>query len=336
LHPVSPVKSTQVSQEVFNQFLEMQLTCFAECAQTHYVKIYQGESVNLVLPGLGGGHVREISITLHQVYGVPYLSGSSLKGVVRNWALQAFFAGDEKRGMEETDEPSEYFKAIFGTQERRGSVQFHDAFFLGGGEITPDVMTPHFSDYYSGTRAPTDDQNPIPFAFHGVKGEVRVVLTMEKRHPQELLEIAGSWTQKALTELGIGSKTAVGYGRFTNLVDVTGDLISELAAAIEQERRRRAEEIEEQKRAQEREESLASLSPGERLAFEIRSLGEDERDVGRSKGGIYRRLLDLPEAEQKSAAQALKEYWIKTGDWKKPSKKQKEKNRAVREILERT
>ena len=123
LHPVSPVKSTQVSQEVFNQFLEMQLTCFAECAQTHYVKIYQGESVNLVLPGLGGGHVREISITLHQVYGVPYLSGSSLKGVVRNWALQAFFAGDEKRGMEETDEPTNT-SSYFRNPERRGVFNF--------------------------------------------------------------------------------------------------------------------------------------------------------------------------------------------------------------------
>ena len=81
---------------------------------------------------------------------------------------------------------------------------------------------------------------------------------------------------------------------------------------------------------------LASLSRGERLAYEISSLGQDERDQERSKGELYQEFLSLSRDDQIVAARALKEYWIKSGDWQKPSKKQKEKNIFLLRLLEST
>jgi CRISPR-associated protein Cmr6 len=147
-----------------------------------------------------------------------------------------------------------------------------------------------------------------------------------------LLKVAGSWTVKALSELGVGSKTALGYGRFADVEDVTGELLAELAQAKELELQK-----EQKTRAKEQvERMLASLSRGERLAYEISSLGQDARDQERSKGELYQEFLSLSRDDQIVAARALKEYWIKSGDWQKPSKKQKEKNIFLLRLLEST
>jgi len=328
-----PVHPSRLSQEVLDQYLEIQLRSLLDCAGTHEIKIYQGHLADLVLPGLGVPHVQETALTLHQLYGSPYISGSSLKGAVRNWALQAFFEGEEEKAAVADSLAGDFFRTIFGTQDQRGRVQFYDVFFMNC-EIIPEIMTVHFRRYYEGKSPPTDQEDPMPIAFYGVKGRARVILTLEKliTNPPDLLKVAGSWTVKALSELGVGSKTALGYGRFADVEDVTGELLAELAQAKELEMQK-----EQKTRAKEQvERMLASLSRGERLAYEISSLGQDERDQERSKGELYQEFLSLSRDDQIVAARALKEYWIKSGDWQKPSKKQKEKNIFLLRLLEST
>lgn len=41
--------------------------------------------------GLGGTHPWETSMTLHHLYGIPYIPGSAVKGVSRHWALLTLF-----------------------------------------------------------------------------------------------------------------------------------------------------------------------------------------------------------------------------------------------------
>ena len=41
--------------------------------------------------GLGGESVYETSITLHHIYGIPYIPASSIKGVVRSWIITEVF-----------------------------------------------------------------------------------------------------------------------------------------------------------------------------------------------------------------------------------------------------
>jgi CRISPR-associated protein Cmr6 len=204
--------------------------------------------------GLGQASVYENDITLHHVYGVPYLPGSGIKGAVRSFVLRTAFLpadtpADEMTGafsqqLEAEALQDPLFSVIFGAPPdtyfengRRGSVVFFDAFPAERPTVERDVMTPHYGDYYAGKKsAPTDDQktNPIffptvrdtAFTFHlGVfpdapslsasEFQASPMLAAAPDAPSaSLLDLAGYWLQRTLTEHGLGAKTAVGYGFF--------------------------------------------------------------------------------------------------------------------------
>jgi CRISPR-associated protein Cmr6 len=82
--------------------------------------------------GLSGG-IYETNMTLHHVYGVPYIPASSIKGVVRSWIITNIFT--ESIPLEEQDFPlvnaeyralksSKLFCAIFGSPESIDRVKF--------------------------------------------------------------------------------------------------------------------------------------------------------------------------------------------------------------------
>jgi len=224
--------------------------------------------------GLGGESVYETSITLHHIYGIPYIPASSIKGVVRSWIINTVF-GDSESEIVPLDEkqfslvnaefrayqdesfcyafgcPSEFDKVIFEngipkTQKRDnkevrvtkkvktklaqywveknqkftghiGKLVFLDAFPTTDPKIEVDIMNPHYPEYYSGNKPPTDTQNPVPIPF----------LTVAKTNFQFIVGTKGSslqeykidnrsiddWLKEALSVHGIGAKTAVGYGR---------------------------------------------------------------------------------------------------------------------------
>ena len=92
--------------------------------------------------------------------------------------------------------------------------------------------------------------------------------------------------------------------------------------------------LEEKIEKQREEELLSSLTEGARLAYEIEKLSLMQQDSDKSKTTFYQQVINLQGEERRTAAQALKDYWEKTGNWKQPSKRQKEKNQKIREILE--
>lgn len=182
-----------------------------------------------LIVGLGNESVYETSMTLHYIYGIPYIPGQAIKGVVRSWIITEVFKGNEDDALED-----EGFRIIFGgpkkgeLKERKGSVFFFDAFPTSVPQIKPDVMNPHYSEYYSGNNKPPADYfNPRPVYFLtventkfrfivGIKekdnGEITVERTMDEFKGKRPLEIVEDWLCKALKEHGIGAKTAVGYG----------------------------------------------------------------------------------------------------------------------------
>ncbi len=164
--------------------------------------------------GLGGTHPQETSMTLHHIYGIPYIPGSAVKGVTRHWVILSKFNNDEVAA-----EGDEDFKNIFGTQTQAGKVIFFDAYPVGNITLKMDIMNPHYPDYYSGKKKdskeippPADWQNPNPIKF----------LTVEKTmfnfylasRDSELLNKAAKWLKEALKKYGIGAKTSLGYGLF--------------------------------------------------------------------------------------------------------------------------
>lgn len=49
-----------------------------------------------IVIGLGDENVHEISMTLHHIYGIPYISGSALKGIARNAAVEELIGENEE------------------------------------------------------------------------------------------------------------------------------------------------------------------------------------------------------------------------------------------------
>ncbi len=194
--------------------------------QLHYLaksyRIFCGfyEIDGRLVIGLGGGHVQETNMTLEHVYGIPYLPGSTFKGVVRSWVIQEDFSNNENLAMrdikdsddEDLQEKKKAFFAVFGSQKSAGNVQFLPAYPIDNVPLSLDIMNPHFPNYYTGTELPTDTQNPIPINFLTVgQTPFRFVILAKE---QDLINSAKDWVDKTLRDKGLGAKTASGYGYF--------------------------------------------------------------------------------------------------------------------------
>ena len=197
-----------------------------------------------LIVGLGGKGPLEIGITLHPVTGLPYIPGSALKGLCRSYTL-LFIAARwkvkvETKSLEELDkalcgitnggekilepELAELYRSLFGTQTEAGQCVFFDAVVQSiphkKSIFTIDVMTPHFDEYYrsQGKNAPHDGDNPNPIAYvtvtEGTVFRFAVGLRNNAQTDKGILRDARELLQAALQELGIGAKTAQGYGVF--------------------------------------------------------------------------------------------------------------------------
>lgn len=165
-----------------------------------------------LLIGRGTPSVFEQGISLHPLFGLPFLPGSAVKGVTAHWAA----ANDEDAKLREQ---------IFGPQtedeeKAQGKVVFLDAVPLQRQCLKKDVLAPHYPKYYSGENDwPSDEEGPNVFFLPAVKREVvfqfAVQLAAAAKSEEQLLITAQEWIQSALQEFGIGSKTGSNYGYFT-------------------------------------------------------------------------------------------------------------------------
>jgi CRISPR-associated protein Cmr6 len=91
-----------------------------------------------LIVGLGDECVHETSITLHHVYGIPYIPASAIKGVVRNWIITEVFGATTSGEVPESEvhyplvnaEHRAYlnkaFCTIFGCPKATKKVQFDE------------------------------------------------------------------------------------------------------------------------------------------------------------------------------------------------------------------
>lgn len=193
--------------------------------------------------GLGTDTVYETGMTLHHIYGFPYIPGQAVKGVLRSYIINEFFESKEKDAY--TDK---LFCDIFGCpkesvykEARQGNIYFFDILPQNTPTIEVDIMNPHYSDYYDkGKKPPADYLSPKPFNFLTVGKDTKFEFilgipqkvtqkfrdyrdsALAKRIREEfgidddagLLKASEVLLHKALTTHGIGAKTAVGYGYF--------------------------------------------------------------------------------------------------------------------------
>ncbi|GAA6756798.1 type III-B CRISPR module RAMP protein Cmr6 [Thermus thalpophilus] len=181
-------------------------------------EVRQAKTLGRLVVGLGGEGVLETTLTLHQVYGVPYIPGSALKGLASRYA-HLYLEGEAWRRNLANFARGEAQAGLFGTTEEGGAVVFFDALPLPGTwRLHPDILNPHHREYYgTGEEPPADWDSPVPVPFLSVTGSFLVALAPA---PGVALEDARPWLEAAwkilgwaLTEEGVGAKTASGYGR---------------------------------------------------------------------------------------------------------------------------
>jgi CRISPR-associated protein Cmr6 len=227
------------------------------------------------LTGNGVESVYETNITLHHIYGIPFLPSSSLKGILRSFMITELWDVEndsEARAFNESKLMCDLFgcpKDIDGKDsyyhdkykkttpkpvpitadncpEKQGALCFFELYPQSEPQIEVDVMTPHYTKYYSENQAPSDTQSPVPIPFLciGNNAYFQTYLAISEKMATKklsdydtksnkiddicralsnkgisaestLLEVATALLYKALTEHGIGAKTAVGYGYFS-------------------------------------------------------------------------------------------------------------------------
>jgi len=178
--------------------------------------------------GLGNESVYETSMTLHHIYGIPYIPGQAIKGLVRHWVIEEYFDSREAEAID-----CDAFRKIFGAEKNKnnpaqsGQVIFYDAMPICPLQIKVDIMNPHYQPYYSKGQAPGDYHDPNPIFFLTVENtEFQFLLGIKAGNKQEInsehlgsgkiLDLVIKWLRQALEFKGIGAKTSVGYGYMRN------------------------------------------------------------------------------------------------------------------------
>lgn len=199
-----------------------------------------------MIVGLGGKGALEFGITLHPVTGLPYIPGSALKGLCRNYALYYIaeksgisldpaqvkntseianqldeqLTGIKDYRLKVHPEYAAMYRNLFGTQAEAGQCVFYDAVISRVPEslFAVEVMTPHFRKYYEsgGKDAPHDADDPNLITYIAVNAGITFEFAIGKRHGLVTSQIgdARDLLRLALGKMGIGAKTAAGYGIF--------------------------------------------------------------------------------------------------------------------------
>ncbi len=293
--------------------------------------------------GLGNEHPLENGFAFLWPYGLPYLPGSGVKGVVRRAARELAKGewGDTHRwscdkhhsvksgrtvirlsdldllfGLESGDGEKEHF---------RGLLTFWDVIPEISGDLAVDVMTPHQKHYYQNGEPPHDSGQPVPitfltvppgsrFRFHVVCDTVRLgrlapeLLAEEDGRPCWQVRLEAAF-QHAFDWLGFGAKTAVGYGAMHMLSP---------------------EEIEAGERAERARSLRCEWVDGtlQRLARENHT-GEEQILRGKQLAECWRALDDASLKE--NALCDIRTRWEEKGWWRHPPGKAARKAREIYE-----
>jgi CRISPR-associated protein Cmr6 len=290
--------------------------------------------------GLGLEHPIENGFAFLSPYGLPYLAGSGVKGVLRR-------AAEELRDNNEPGFEQTVIDALFGPEDpgalgtgaplledkrRRGAVTCWDVFPVPPNDgphkdsLVVEIMTPHYSHYYQPEKGkerfatPHDAGKPNPIAFLAVPANsaFRFVVTFEPAFlpaplPADWKILIDRVFRHAFDWLGFGTKTAVGYGAMEE----------DPRAAEERARKQRelAERLRRQQEEEARQRELAQLGPGERAVREFLDARQDKNQTELSAliGGLRRGALASVDATE--VAKIARRMMQERGKWKEKTEK---------------
>ncbi|MDX1982669.1 MAG: type III-B CRISPR module RAMP protein Cmr6 [Bryobacteraceae bacterium] len=161
--------------------------------------------------GLGIAHSTENGFSFEPNIGVPYLPGSSVKGLCRRTAAVLEWEPDQISDLFGPEKVSSTRRAF------QGKLIFFDALPTKWPELEVDIVNCHHPAYYSSLsnkkdrKRPSETESPVPVLFLTVAPDTTFTFRMAAPD-RASLDQGLSLLKDGLDLLGIGAKTAVGYG----------------------------------------------------------------------------------------------------------------------------
>lgn len=175
------------------------------------VRIVTVNAASRFASGLGAEHPTENGFTFDPASGLPIVPGSSVKGLCRRAAR---FMGKNEEAITRWFGPERITAA---TTDGQGAVSFYDGLPKYWPRLSVEIVNCHHFDYYRkahkarGEAIPTETESPVPAFFltvdKGAKFDFAFLAPSEAdaNMIHELLVTGLAW-------LGVGAKTAAGYG----------------------------------------------------------------------------------------------------------------------------
>jgi len=214
------------ARQELEKAVERRKRFLAQIARQHGPRFRRVPLVNCarLLLHLGRASVLEnVGLYCERITGLPIIPGTAVKGVVNTWACwEANASRDDfsvRRSMLGAD-----LVAVLGANppqdtgatDSSGGVTFLGAFPQTVPMIELDIVTPH----------PDEARGRItPSPFLAIKPDICwdfALLATPRVNLDKatgLLDIAARWLTECLTQIGVGAKTASGYGGFQELTD---------------------------------------------------------------------------------------------------------------------
>lgn len=281
--------------------------------------------------GLGNEHPLENGFAFLNPYGLPYLAGSGVKGVLRTaakelasgqWDSQEWQHAEDPRHEVHNKQGQRLFdasdidvlfgrEALDGENHLRGVLSFWDVIpQIEGNSLMVEIMTPHQSHYYqqkdtAGSTNPHDSGSPNPisfltvppksqFAFHVVCDSARLAhLAPDLANNDRWKALLTEAFEHAFAWLGFGAKTSVGYGAMDRDTGAEAKLANAQAQAMA---------------AAEHAAKMASLSDNARQIEEF--VLSCQNKLSQLRGSKER-----PNAETHAKARALSKAALEGADW---------------------
>ena len=333
---------TQADKLIGKSILQRQTKIFDDILPNQGLRLL-ATAVAPFTTGLGNEHPLENGFAFLNPYGLPYLAGSGVKGVLRTaakelasgqWDSKEWLHAEERRHEVRDRQGQHLFDAsdidvLFGSEDPdgenhlRGVLGFWDVIpQIEGNNLMVEIMTPHQSHYYqqkeaAGSTSPHDSGSPNPISFLTVPPRSEFAFhvqcdTDRLAHLAPDLASSDRWKQlltqafeHAFEWLGFGAKTSVGYGAMNRDSGAEGKLASAQAEA---------------QAAAAQATRLASLSDNSRLIEEF--VISCRNRIAQLRGSKER-----PNGESHARARSLAKAALEGADWTADEK------RAVAEAL---
>lgn len=159
------------------------------------------------------GLVKGGGLAIHRLTGLPYIPGSTIKGMARAAASDLQI------------DPAQiaYLFGRGGSNGGSGAISFLDAMSVEDAPLRLDIATCHHPKYYRGLDTRTDSEDPEPHVFPvvapGAKFEFRFVINRSADSAKssaafDVKKTVVDCIRHGLAVCGVGAKTAAGYGWF--------------------------------------------------------------------------------------------------------------------------